>query len=338
MARALRAFRLLRRGVGFAVTGVRKGVGSAVKLAWPRKRRRKASRKRTSRGATTASSEGSGSIGTWSATVQSKCFPQNLCAYEQLGRKRCQDLATVGCRYWGNWLDGRGLLKVKVYEFAVYMDAEQTRQSALGRVLRTSGTDGLLSPQFYKQLRSSPDIDMSLVLRASRSLPLRLVAGEYEKILRRRLVMVGGESSDPALDNLLSHIDDDNIPSKFKSQKGHIKKGTTLTFKRRKNGDLRTFADDVELGSIKSAKLCAALFDLYIGDKPVCENAKMLAGKRVANFIWEREQQEHNSQKLKGMLVMGAEDSTQEQCSSQGLCLLPRRFDFGGFPQFDFGH
>lgn len=32
---------------------------------------------------------------------------------------------------------------------------------------------------------------MSLMLRASRSLPLKLVAGEYEKILRRRLVMVG---------------------------------------------------------------------------------------------------------------------------------------------------
>ena len=148
---------------------------------------------------------------------------------------------------------------------------------------------------------------------------------------------VGGESNDPALDNLLSHIDDENIPSRFKSQKGHIKKGTIITFKKHKHGNLKTFAEDVELGTITSAKLCAALFDLYIGEKPVCENAKLLAGKRVAHFIQEHER-EPRSRKPRGLLVMGANDNAEAPCNSQGLCLIPRQFDFGGLPQFEFGH
>lgn len=32
---------------------------------------------------------------------------------------------TVGSRHWGNWWDGRGMLGVKLYEFAVYADQKQ---------------------------------------------------------------------------------------------------------------------------------------------------------------------------------------------------------------------
>jgi hypothetical protein len=40
---------------------------------------------------------------------------------------RPQQLLTVGCRNWGNWWDGRGLLRVKIYDFAIYVDGEQVR-------------------------------------------------------------------------------------------------------------------------------------------------------------------------------------------------------------------
>ena len=36
-----------------------------------------------------------------------------------------QQLLTVGNRMWGNWWDGRGLLRVKIYDFAIYIDTEQ---------------------------------------------------------------------------------------------------------------------------------------------------------------------------------------------------------------------
>lgn len=40
---------------------------------------------------------------------------------------------------------------------------------------------------------------MALMVRASRNLPIKLLAGEYEKILRRRLAVVGGSPDDSAL-------------------------------------------------------------------------------------------------------------------------------------------
>lgn len=41
-------------------------------------------------------------------------------------------------------------------------------------------------------------------VRASRGLPLRLMAAEYERILKRRLKKVGGSQDDPALGQLLA--------------------------------------------------------------------------------------------------------------------------------------
>lgn len=43
-----------------------------------------------------------------------------------------QQLLTVGTRHWGNWWDGRGLLKVKIYDFALYIDGQQ-----VGRMVAT---------------------------------------------------------------------------------------------------------------------------------------------------------------------------------------------------------
>ena len=40
-------------------------------------------------------------------------------------------------------------------------------------------------------------------VRASRNLPLRLMMGEYERILKRRLKVVGGSENDPALHHML---------------------------------------------------------------------------------------------------------------------------------------
>jgi hypothetical protein len=40
---------------------------------------------------------------------------------------RPQQLLTVGCHNWGNWWDGRGLLRVKIYNFAIYVDRKQVR-------------------------------------------------------------------------------------------------------------------------------------------------------------------------------------------------------------------
>ena len=56
---------------------------------------------------------------------------------------------------------------------------------------------------FYRDLRSSKDIEMSLMVRASRNLPIKMLHAEYEKILKRRIQRVGGVTQDVALHQLL---------------------------------------------------------------------------------------------------------------------------------------
>lgn len=52
-------------------------------------------------------------------------------------------------------------------------------------------------------IRDSRDINMALMVRASRNLPIMLLAKEYERILKRRLRVVGGLPDDPALHTML---------------------------------------------------------------------------------------------------------------------------------------
>jgi hypothetical protein len=46
---------------------------------------------------------------------------------QQQQQDQQQQLLTVGTRHWGNWWDGRGLLRVRIYDFAVYVDAAEVR-------------------------------------------------------------------------------------------------------------------------------------------------------------------------------------------------------------------
>lgn len=61
-----------------------------------------------------------------------------------------------------------------------------------------------LDSTFFQRLRSSDDVDMALMVRASRNLPIKLLAGEYERILRRRLAVVGGSPDDDALAQMVT--------------------------------------------------------------------------------------------------------------------------------------
>jgi hypothetical protein len=56
------------------------------------------------------------------------------------GRSRPQQLLTVGCRHWGNGVV-QGLLRVKIYDFAIYLDGQQVggRTWKHGQGLRLQG-------------------------------------------------------------------------------------------------------------------------------------------------------------------------------------------------------
>ncbi|KAK9867336.1 hypothetical protein WJX84_003668 [Apatococcus fuscideae] len=147
------------------------------------------------------------------SSVAERCFPRQLCRQHVTGSTTdCQDLLSIGCRNWGNWWDGRSLLRVKLYDFAVYMDGKQIQQSQLSRkAKRQRGNEP--DAAFFKALRGSDDISMSLMVRAARNLPIPILAKEYERILKRRLQIVGGSANDAALTTMLECFKKERLPS-----------------------------------------------------------------------------------------------------------------------------
>lgn len=59
-----------------------------------------------------------------------------------------QSLTAIGSKQWGSWWDGRGLLRVKIYDFALYTNPKQLTALAptLARRLKADGGPNPLSP------------------------------------------------------------------------------------------------------------------------------------------------------------------------------------------------
>lgn len=194
----------------------------------------------------------------------------------------CHQLLTTGHKTWGA---GPLLPIARLYDFAVYADGCQAQRWPLGRQLLAAGTDTAeAGPELWRGLRSAVDVEMSLVVRATRNLPIRLLRAEYSRILRRRLRSVGGSPDDPALEAVLSAFREEALPAAIKTGSS-VKKGTTLTFVKRADGSLTAAADGHAISSVQSATLCAAVFDLYIGDSPVSKKSRTTALQRVASLI-----------------------------------------------------
>jgi len=216
---------------------------------------------------------------TSAALAERQEFPQRICE-----GGTCRDLAATGSRMWGSVWDGRGLLNMKIYDFALYVDSKRVRTSQFGRKYRKANPSRLPN-DYYAALCRSSDFGMSLLVRTNHSLPIGLMAREYERILRRRIVRVGGDENDPELKNMITCFDEANLPSGIKSGPGKVRKGTVLTFHRTDGGGLSARVEGELLGEVPSRDVSAALFDLYLGDNPVSSRAKQAAGRHLLSLI-----------------------------------------------------
>jgi len=96
---------------------------------------------------------------------------------------------------------GAGLLKVRIYDFGLYVDAPTARRAlppgggvpGLASASAAAGGRAALAPppRLSHAVNAAGDVPLSLVVRAARNLPIFLVAREYEGALRRRLARVG---------------------------------------------------------------------------------------------------------------------------------------------------
>lgn len=241
-------------------------------------------------------------------TTLRQCWPAKLSLSSGSGAAALKgthhDLVATGIRKLGV-----ARLQVDIYDFAVYVDSHQTRRSQLRRrspwVADPEVQHSLRSrqsqtpppggkqlptampqhqPDFAKRLINSKDIDMSLVVRASRNLPLKLMMGEYERILRRRLNSVGGSPNDPALVDMLAAFSEECLP-KGVVKGGNVQKGAVLMFKRSSGGKVTASADGQDLVTVSSPAFAAAVFDLYLGNRPVSPTACATALDGVARMM-----------------------------------------------------
>ena len=154
-----------------------------------------------------------------------------------------------------------------------------------------------LHEDFYQSLRSSSDFGLSLLVRTNHALPIGMMSREYERILRRRISMVGGNSQDPHLDAMLEYFKEPNLPDHVKWGRNTVRKGTLLAFHRMDCGGLEAKANHELLGAVPSHDVSAALFDLYLGTNPVNPKAKKAAGKAVLSLI------NYDNSKLKDLSI-----------------------------------
>eukprot|EP01023_Acetabularia_acetabulum_P047784 TRINITY_DN503_c0_g1_i2.p2 TRINITY_DN503_c0_g1~~TRINITY_DN503_c0_g1_i2.p2 ORF type:complete len:330 (+),score=31.13 TRINITY_DN503_c0_g1_i2:94-1083(+) len=199
-------------------------------------------------------------------------FPAQYCITNAFSTKYCQNLAAVGKRQWGsgNWWDGRNMLNVDLYDFALYLDSKQVQRTAESTVsVSKLNTKSLIT--------QNPSVPMTLMLRAQRPLPVSLLQKELGDILSRRLEKFSihcGDRKTSGLQGFLRLLEIDNIPGRC--LKGDsLTKGSMVAFQREDNGKLTLRCGDQTMGSMLGYDVSTALFDLYLGEKPVSEKARV---------------------------------------------------------------
>ena len=58
-----------------------------------------------------------------------------------------------------------------------------------------------------------------------------------------------------------------------------------MVFSRSKSGNLTTTADGALVATVQSPKLCEAVFDLYLGQSPVCKKARDTAKEKYEGVV-----------------------------------------------------
>lgn len=200
-------------------------------------------------------------------------FPCQVCPVDG---GRCQDLLAVGTKNWGA---GPILPLAEIYSFAVFVDSHQARKAQISPVKEDiKDLDPLLVA-----LKQSADVNLTLIVKVSRNLPLGMMTREYERILKRRLKAAGADPNDPALCAVLDAFRQ-SLPDTVRAGRS-IKKGTLLTFSRRQGKMLTAKAGADVLRSVESAELCEAVFDLYLGKNPVSKSAVHQATRRLTTLL-----------------------------------------------------
>ena len=170
----------------------------------------------------------------------------------------------------GTGIRVKTFLKVKVYAFGLYVDPAGAR-TTLSSYQDMSASTLERDDSFYRRILDQ-DFAMTLRLVMTRDVGGEDMADAFDGALRRRVEQAAAEMGMPAGESAL-----DRFRGYFSLDE--MTKGAEIVFSCSPEGLLSTSVKGEEQPAIESTTLCWALFDVYLGAKPISGDAK----KKVIN-------------------------------------------------------
>jgi hypothetical protein len=184
------------------------------------------------------------------------------------GGSTAQELAGMAIRT-------KTIFRIKVYAFGLYVDGAAAR-----RVLssyRGVPADRLSADRDFFRRLLALDVPMTLRLVMTRDVGGSDVASSFDDALKPRVRQAAGRGmpgGDGALAQFRGYFNLDEVA-----------KGTQIVFSCDAEGHLNTTVGGAARPEIPSRALCWALFDVYLGDKPISSDGKRLLVQRFPDIL-----------------------------------------------------
>lgn len=173
--------------------------------------------------------------------------------------------ATTPHQLMGTAIRERTFLRVKVYAFGLYVDPAGAR-SSLSAFAGVSTSRLERDQSFYRRIL---DMNFSMTLRLvmTRDVAGDAVAEAFDRALRPRVERAAADMNMPggaaALEQFRGYFNLREVP-----------KGTEIVFSCSPTGRLGTSVNGALRPGIQSQALCWALFDIYLGERPISADSK----------------------------------------------------------------
>ena len=173
----------------------------------------------------------------------------------------------------GTGVRTRTFLKVKVYAFGLYVDAAGAR-TALAAWRGKSAADLARDQSLYNELLKG-SLPMTLRLVMTRDVGADQMSEAFNEVLGPRVAQAeqrGMPGGAEALTRFRGFFSD------------RLTKGTELVFSRNGN-TLKVSIGGKDAGEIDNGALAWALFDVYLGDKPISPDGKKTVVERLPEIL-----------------------------------------------------
>ena len=174
----------------------------------------------------------------------------------------------------GTGVRTRTVLKVKVYAFGLYVDTAGAR-SALA-AWRGKGAADLAKDQTLYQALLKGQLAMTLRLVMTRDVGGEQMASAFNDALAPRVAAAAQNGMPGGAEALAT------FRGFFANE---LKSGTELRFTWATPSTLHVTIGGTKAGEIDNAALAWALFDVYLGEKPISENGKKTVIARLPELL-----------------------------------------------------